>query len=77
VFTSRYAEAMPILDAYLARHPTEQDALVAAVVAQYELVRAGQLLSTADGAKMRRYAAAYKGSERALVDKYVATMQGT
>jgi VWFA-related protein len=76
VFTSRYAEAMPILDAYLARHPTEQDALVAAVVAQYELVRAGQLLSTADGAKMRRYAAAYKGSERALVDKYVATMQG-
>jgi len=49
--------------------------LVAAVVAQYELVRAGQVLSTEDAAKMRKYAAAYKGGERALVDKYVATMQ--
>ncbi len=75
VLTARYAEAMPVLDAYLARHPTEQDMLAAAVVAQYELVRAGQVLSTADRAKMRRYGAAYRGDQQALVDKYLETMQ--
>ncbi len=75
VLTARYAEAMPVLDAYLARHPNEQDMLAAAVVAQYELVRAGQVLSTADRTKMRRYGAAYRGDQQALVDKYLETMQ--
>jgi VWFA-related protein len=75
VLTARYADAVPVLDAYLARHPSEQDVLVAAVVAQYELVRAGQVLSTADRAKMRRYGAAYRGDQQALVDKYLETMQ--
>jgi VWFA-related protein len=75
VLTARYAEAMPVLDAYLSRHAVDQDVLVAAVVAQYELVRAGQLLSNVDRAKVRRYAAAYKGDQRAIVDKYLETMQ--
>jgi predicted Zn-dependent protease len=74
VMTARYADAVPVLDAYLTRQATDQDALLAAIVAQYEVVRAGQTLSNIDREKLRRYARAYKGPEQALVDKYLQTI---
>jgi hypothetical protein len=49
--------------------------LLAAIVAQYELAKTGQVLSVADRAKMRQYAGAYKGPEGALVQKYLESMQ--
>jgi tetratricopeptide (TPR) repeat protein len=75
VMTSRYADAMPVLDAFLEHHPTDQDALLAAILSQYELSQGGQVLSVADRAKMRRYAGAYKGPEGALIQKYLESMQ--
>ena len=75
VMTSRYAEAMPVLDGFLGRHPTDQGLLLAAIVSQYELVQGGQVLSVSDAAKMRRYAGAYKGPEGPLVQKYLQSMQ--
>jgi Flp pilus assembly protein TadD len=75
VVMARHADALPLLDTYLQRQPTDEEALFAAVLAQYEVVRAGQTLSSVDRAKMRRYAAAYRGTERALVDKYLEVMQ--
>jgi Flp pilus assembly protein TadD len=75
VMTSRYAEAMPVLDSFLTRHPTDQGLLLAAIVSQFELAEGGQVLSVADAAKMRRYAGAYKGPEGALVQKYLQSMQ--
>ena len=74
--TARYAEALPIADAYLARSPNDQDMLLTALVAQYEVVRTGQVvLSNVDRARIRTYAAAYKGPQRALIDKYLTTME--
>jgi hypothetical protein len=75
VMTTRYGEAMPVLDALLSRHPTEQGLLLAAIVSQYELVQGGQVASVADVAKMRRYVSAYKGSESALARKYLEAIQ--
>jgi VWFA-related protein len=72
--TGRFAEALPVADKYLERHATDQDMLLAAITAQYELFRGGQVLSNIDRAKMRRYSLGYKGPQRALVDKYVSTM---
>jgi VWFA-related protein len=74
MLVQRYGDAAPILDATLVRHPADQEALIASVIAHYELVRAGQVLSTADAAKLRRYVATYKGPDRALLDKYVQTI---
>ncbi len=71
----RYTDAIPILDATLTRRPTDEEAIVANVVAHYELVRGGQVLSTADTAKLRRQVASYKGPDAALLDKYLQTMQ--
>ena len=75
VLVGRFAEAVPILDGYLTRHATDEQVLLAAIVAQYEVARGGQLLSDTDRAKLRRYATAYRGSQRALVDKYLETLQ--
>jgi VWFA-related protein len=75
LMTGRYSEAVPVLDRYLTRHATDQDALLAAVVAQYELVRGGQSLSNVDRGKLRKYATAYRGEHQALVEKYLETMQ--
>ena len=74
LLTSRYAEALPIVDGYLSRHPTDQDFLFAAVVSQYEIVRAGAILSNADRDRVRRWANAYRGEQSALVEKYLQTM---
>jgi len=75
VMTSRYADAMPVLDAFLERHPADQDVLLAAIVSQFELSQGGQVLSVADRAKMRRYAGAYKGPDGPLIQKYLESMQ--
>jgi len=72
--TGRHAEAIPILDNFLTRHPADQDMLFAAIVAQYEIAHGGQPLSNIDRTKLRKYAAAYRGSNQALVDKYLATI---
>jgi VWFA-related protein len=73
--TTRYADAMPVLDALLARHPADQELLLAAIVTQYGLVQGGQSPSVADVAKMRRYVGAYKGAESALARKYLEAIQ--
>jgi hypothetical protein len=49
--------------------------LLAAITAQYELFRGGQVLSNVDRAKMRKYSIAYKGADRVLLDKYITTME--
>jgi len=74
--TARYAEALPIAEGYLTRSPNDQDMLLTALIAQYEVVRTGQVvLSNVDRARIRTYAAAYKGPQRALIDKYLTTME--
>jgi hypothetical protein len=75
VMTTRYAEAMPVLDGLLSRHAADQGLLLAAIVSQYELVQGGQVPSVADVAKMRKYVSAYKGSEAALARKYLEAIQ--
>jgi VWFA-related protein len=72
--TGRHADALPVLDDYLVKRPGDQEMLYAAIVAQYEVVRAGQTLSNDDRAKLRKYAAAYKGPNAPLVDKYLQTI---
>jgi VWFA-related protein len=72
---NRHTDALPVLDGYLLRHPDNQDMLFAAIVSQYEAVRAGQILSNIDRDKVLKYAAAYQGPNRALVDKYLLTMK--
>jgi VWFA-related protein len=75
VISGQHAEAIPALDGYLARNPTDQDYLLVGIVAQYEAMRTGQILSDIDRAKMRKYGAAYKGPHAALIDKYMQTME--
>ena len=72
--TGRHADALPVLDNYLTRRPTDQDMLFAAIVAHYEVTRAGQPLSNVDRTKLRKYVSAYRGSNQALVDKYLETI---
>jgi VWFA-related protein len=74
--TGRHADALPVLDNYLVGHPTDQEMLFAAIVAQYEVARGGQPLSNIERAKLRKYAAAYRGSNQALVEKYLETIGG-
>lgn len=72
---NRHSEALTVLDGYLVRHPDNQDMLFAAIVSQYEAVRGGQILSNIDRDKILKYAQAYQGPNRALVDKYLVTMK--
>ena len=74
--TGRYAEALPVANAFLTRQPADQDMLLAAIMAQYEVVRAGgQVLSNDDRARLRKFSAAYRGPQQALITKYLATME--
>jgi Flp pilus assembly protein TadD len=73
--TGRFADALPVADKYLERHATDQDMLLAAITSQYEVFRSGQVLSNIDRAKMRKYSAAYRGNQRALLEKYLTTME--
>jgi tetratricopeptide (TPR) repeat protein len=72
---NRHAEALTVLDRYLVRRPTDQDMLFAAIVSQYEVVRGGRILSNVERDKMQTYAAAYRGPNQPLVDKYLAIMK--
>jgi VWFA-related protein len=72
---NRHTEALAVLDGYLTRRPNDQDMLFAAIASQYEAVRAGQILSNIDRDRVQRYAAAYQGPNRTLVDKYIVTMK--
>jgi len=72
--SGRLGEARPVLDAYLARHPQDQDALLAAVAAWYDLAREGGL-SEEDRAKVERYSAAYRGPQQALVAAYLEAIR--
>jgi VWFA-related protein len=74
LIAGQHAEAIPVIDTYLARRPADQDYLVAAVVAYYEAARAGRSLSNVDRATLKKYGAAYTGPQRALVDKYLETL---
>jgi len=76
VMLGRYADALPVLDRYLARHPADADALFSAIMAHYEVsTRAKVPLSDLDRAKLTRYAKAYKGPQQALISKYLAALQ--
>jgi hypothetical protein len=75
IMTAAFGEALPILDAYLNRHPADADVLFAAVLAQYQVARAtGAELTTADRAKLLKYARAYKGPQEALLAKYLSSL---
>jgi VWFA-related protein len=76
LMTARYADAIPVLDAYLSRRPADQDALFAAVVAQYQISARDRLtLPDADKAKLAGYVRAYNGPQQALLQKYLETLR--
>jgi len=73
----RYEEAIPVLDGYLSRHPTDEVALFAAVFAQYQVATRERLvLPAADLAKLARYVRAYPGPYQPLLAKYLQLMRG-
>ena len=73
----RYEEALPILDAYLARFPADEMANFAAVFAQYQVVTRERLVvSAAEQAKLARYVRNYDGPYEALLAKYLQTIRG-
>ena len=73
--TASFGEALPILDGYLTRHPTDGDALFAAVLAHYQVATStGAELSDADRAKLLKYGKAYKGPQQPLLAKYLSAL---
>ena len=75
MLTASYGEALPILDSYLTRHPTDPDVLFAAVLSQYQVaLNTGAELSTADRAKLVKYGRAYKGPQQPLLAKYLSSL---
>ncbi|HEY6359849.1 MAG TPA: VWA domain-containing protein [Vicinamibacterales bacterium] len=75
VVLGRYADAVPVLDRYLSRNATDQDALFAVIYSTYEATTAAKLLlPEADRAKIKRYASAYKGPQQALVARYLQSL---
>lgn len=74
--TARYADVIPVLDRYLARRPTDQEALFAAVFAQYQVSARDKVsIPVADLTKLGRYVRAYKGVEQPLLTKYLEVMR--
>jgi tetratricopeptide (TPR) repeat protein len=75
VVIGRFEDAVPVLDRHLTRNATDQDVLFAAIYAHYEThTRAKTLPPDADRVKLRRYAAAYKGQQQALVARYLQSL---
>jgi tetratricopeptide (TPR) repeat protein len=73
----RYAEALPILDAYLAQHPADELANFAAVFAQYQVATRERLVvSAAQQAKLARYVRNYDGPYETLLAKYLQSIRG-
>lgn len=76
LLVGRVADAVRVLDGYLSRHMTDQDALFAAVVARYSLSMATKVtLPESDLARLAAYTRAYTGTQRPLLDKYVAVLR--
>jgi len=76
LMTGRFEEALPVLDGYLSRNPTDQTALLAAVYAQYQVATRERLvLPASDLTKLARYVRAYEGPYKALLSKYVEIMR--
>jgi tetratricopeptide (TPR) repeat protein len=74
-------EAIALLDGYVARQPSDADALLLALRLLYDARSAGgRVLSAADDIELaRRYADLYKaaaGANQALVDRWVAFISG-
>jgi VWFA-related protein len=77
LMTGRYQEALPVLDRYIARHPTDQTALFAAVFTHYHVVTRERLaVSQTDQARLAKYVQAYTGPYKALLAKYLQIMRG-
>lgn len=77
LMTGRYQEAQPVLDRYLARHPSDQTVLFAAVFTQYHVVTRERLaVSQAEQARLAKYVQAYTGPYKALLAKYLQIMRG-
>ena len=75
MMTADFSNALPILDGYLTRHPTDADALFAAVLSQYQItMTTGADVSAPDKAKLAKYEKAYKGPQQPLLSKYVTTL---
>ena len=78
LMTGRYEEALPVLDGYLSRNPTDEVALFAAVFAQYQVAMRERLVLPADDvAKLAAYVRAYDGPYEALLAKYLQTIRGS
>ena len=76
VLTEQFEPALPVLDGYLTRHPDDQDALLSAILAQYEVsTRRRARLSVDEASRLTRWARAYRGPQRALVDRYVDALR--
>ena len=75
VMTGQFAAAIPVLDGVLSREVTDEDLLLAAIIAYYEAGRGGQVLSNVERTRLRRYATAYRGPHASLVDRYLETLQ--
>jgi VWFA-related protein len=76
LMTGRFEEALPVLDGYLSRNPTDQVALLAAVFAQYQVATKERLaLPAAELAKLGRYVRAYEGPYKNLLAKYVEILR--
>jgi len=76
IMTDKFSEALPVLEGYLTRQPADQDALIAAILAQYEATtRAGLALTTSERSRLSGWARAYTGPQRALVDRYVQALR--
>jgi VWFA-related protein len=76
VMTGKFFDALPVFEGYLTRNPNDQDSLMAAIVAQYEATtRAGLALSAAERTRLRAWANAYRGSDAALVGRYLDALK--
>jgi VWFA-related protein len=76
LMTGKYAEAVPVLETYVAKNPADADVLFSIIMAQYEVTtRAGVSLSDAELARLTKYARAYKGPQQALISKYLEALK--
>ncbi|MDA1184856.1 MAG: VWA domain-containing protein [Acidobacteria bacterium] len=73
----RYDEALPVLEGYLSRNPTDAVALFAAVFAHYQVATRERLvLPDEDVTRLARYVRAYEGPYEALLAKYLRSIRG-
>ena len=74
----RYEDALPVLEGYLSRNPTDEVGLFAAVFAQYKkATRERLVLSDEEVSRVARYVRAYEGPYEALLAKYLQSIRGS